>query len=405
MFYAFPHIEHIDQVLPAIEGATEFIVADRGDYKVINYLVNMPDTFPPMHTAGGSAAMRAQAMLHKALRRECRGLVFDAAGRVLSRRYHKFFNVNERDETRAERVDLTQPHVILEKLDGSMITPLVFNNEVHWATKMGVTDIGRGVRQFAEAHTEYLDLAREMFAANLTPIFEWCSRKQRIVIDYPVDRLVLTAVRENDSGRYMTYAELCRVENQFNVEVVKALPGSAENMQELMEHTRELRDAEGYVIRFDNGHMLKLKAEEYLLFHKTKDNLTMEKNVISMLVNEKVDDLKAFMMAEDRARVERFEAAFWEGLNATVEEYERFFDERVVARNLDRKRFALEMLPWAKKDDPFLGGIVFGLFAGSKARDLVLDIVRKNVSTQTKVDYVRPLWKNARWTYHFDGDS
>lgn len=405
MFYTFPHIEHIDQVLPAIEGATEFIVADRGDYKVINYLVNMPDTFPPMHTAGGSAKMRAQAMLHKALRRECRGLVFDAAGRVLSRRYHKFFNVNERDETRAERVDLSQPHVILEKLDGSMITPLVFNNEVHWATKMGVTDIGRGVRQFAETHTEYLDLAREMAAANLTPIFEWCSRKQRIVIDYPVDRLVLTAVRENATGRYMTYTELCRVENQFNVELVKALPGSAESMKDLMEHTRTLRDAEGYVIRFENGHMLKLKAEEYLLFHKTKDNLTMEKNVISMLVNEKADDLKAFMLKEDRERLERFEASFWEGVNATVEEYERFFAERVLARNLDRKRFALEMLPNVKKNDPFVQTMVFGQFNGLKVRDLVLDTIRSNVSTQTKVDFVRSLWKGTRWTYHFDGDA
>ena len=38
MFYKFPHIEHIDQVLPAIEGATEFVVADRGNFKVINYL-------------------------------------------------------------------------------------------------------------------------------------------------------------------------------------------------------------------------------------------------------------------------------------------------------------------------------------------------------------------------------
>jgi RNA ligase len=243
-----------------------------------------------------------------------------------------------------------------------------------------------------------------MTAANMTPIFEWCSRKQRIVIDYPVDRLVLTAVRENFTGEYVPYSELQRMAVAHNVELVKALSGSAESMKELMEHTRALRDAEGYVIRFDNGHMLKLKAEEYLLFHKTKDNLTMEKNVVAMLVDEKVDDLKAFMLAEDRERVERFEASFWTGINETVEYYERFYAERVLARNLDRKRFALEVLPRVMKDDAFVKDMVFGQFAGRNVRDMVLDTVRKNVNTQTKVDYVRPLWKGARWSYHFNGD-
>lgn len=404
MFYSFPHIEHLDQVLPAIEGATEFIVAERGDFKVVNYLVNMPDTFPPMHTAGGSAKMREQAMLHKAIRRECRGLIFDANGRVISRRLHKFFNVNERDETRAEKVDLSQPHVILEKLDGSMITPLPIKDEIFWATKMGITDVSRGAAGFVDANTHYLNFAREMAAANMTPIFEWCSRKQRIVIDYPVDRLVLTAVRENYTGNYLTYSELEQLAARNQLDLVKAFSGSAANMQELMEHTRTLQDAEGYVIRFDNGHMLKLKAEEYLLFHKTKDNLTMEKNVVAMLVNEKADDLKAFMLTEDRERLERFETSFWDGIHETVDYYERYFAKRVLARNLDRKRFALEVLPDAKKNDPFIGDMVFGQFNGKNVRDMVLDTVRKNLNTQTKVDSVRSLWKNTRWSYHFNGD-
>ena len=394
MFYKFPHIEHIDQVLPAIEGATEFVVADRGDFKVINYLVNMSDTFPPIHTAPGTSE----------LRRECRGLVFDANGRIIARRLHKFFNINERDETRAEHVDLSQPHVILEKLDGSMITSLPLNGQIQWATKMGINDISRGAARFAEVNSGYVEFAREMAEQNSTPIFEWCSRQQRIVIDHPIDRLVLTAVRDNQTGEYMSYGAMQEIATNYNVEVVKAFAGFTSNIAALMEQTRVLKDAEGYVIRFDNGHMLKLKAEEYLLFHKTKDNLTMEKNVIALLVDEKVDDLKAFMLAEDRERVERFETEFWTGLNETVKEYERFYAERVVAGNIDRKRFALEMLPNIKKSDPFIQNMVFGQFEGRAARGLVLDLVRKNLSTQNKVDHVRRLWKNAKWTYHFNGD-
>jgi hypothetical protein len=176
------------------------------------------------------------------------------------------------------------------------------------------------------------------------------------------------------------------------------------NPKEFMEYVRNLKDAEGFVIAWDSGYRVKIKAEEYLLFHKTKDNLSMEKNVVAMLVDEKVDDLKSFMLTEDRERVEQFEAAFWTGLNETIMEYERFYAERVVARNLDKKRFALEMLPDLKKTDPFINNMVFGQFEGREVRNMVLDLVRKNLSTQTKVDSVRRLWKNAKWNDHFNGD-
>lgn len=49
----------------------------------------------------------------------------------------RFFNVNEANESREEKIDLTQPHVILEKLDGSMIGPIIVNGKVRMTTKKG----------------------------------------------------------------------------------------------------------------------------------------------------------------------------------------------------------------------------------------------------------------------------
>ena len=48
MFYQFPKIEHIDDVRPAIEGRDEFIIAERDWGFIVNYMVVMPDTFPPV---------------------------------------------------------------------------------------------------------------------------------------------------------------------------------------------------------------------------------------------------------------------------------------------------------------------------------------------------------------------
>ena len=40
MKYKFPTIQHIDDVLPHIVDCDDFIVADKGDHKVINYVKN-----------------------------------------------------------------------------------------------------------------------------------------------------------------------------------------------------------------------------------------------------------------------------------------------------------------------------------------------------------------------------
>jgi hypothetical protein len=35
---------------------------------------------------------------------------------------------------------------------------------------------------------------------------------------------------------------------------------------------------------------------------------------------------------------------------------------------------------------------------------MMLDAIKKNTGTQTKIDSVRHLWEGAKWNYHFDGD-
>ena len=127
LHYEFPMIKHLDNVRPAIEGRDEFIIAERDWGYVVNYMVNMPDTFPPVFVDGVYD-------LHAAIRRECRGMLFYKDGALMARRLHKFFNVNERDETQENQIDWSKPHVILEKLDGSMITPVFTEAGIRWGT-------------------------------------------------------------------------------------------------------------------------------------------------------------------------------------------------------------------------------------------------------------------------------
>lgn len=424
MHYKFPVIQHLDDVRPAIEGRDEFIIAEREWGFVVNYLINFSDTFPPIETAGGSAKMRDKQSRLKAVRRECRGILFYPDGRIMARRYQKFFNVGEKDETQPYLIDFTQPHVILEKIDGSMITPLVLSNvpderfcrrssdnqqimrvgEMRWATKMGLTDVSAQVDTFVAANPRYEEFSRWCIDyCGATPIFEWASRKQRIVIDFPVDRLILTAVRETISGNYKSYDWMKLYGEKYGIDVVNAYAGTSTNMENLVSETRDLTGAEGWVVRFDDGYMVKVKSEEYIRFHKTKDSITLEKNVIDLIVNEKIDDTKSFMLDEDRVRVSEFEDKFWHGFNATVTQMELDLKHAVSVTKGDRKTFALGI---GKNLTPITRQIMFACWDGERnVRHELLGIIKKNVNTATKVDSVRALWGGHSWNYNFEDDN
>ena len=393
MRYEFPRITHLDQVRPAIAGRDEFIIAERDWGYVVNYIISMTDTFPPVETE------------MDAIRRECRGMLFHKDGSIMARRLHKFFNIGERDETQFGAIDFTQPHVILEKLDGSMVTGVFTDGGLRLGTKMGITEVSMQAEEFVATRPQYEQFIRWADqSCGYTLIFEWCSRKQQIVIDYPEDRLVLIAARHKENGAYASLQWLQEYGDMFEVEVVKTYEGSAQSMAHLMDETRDAEGIEGYIIRFDDGHMLKVKGEWYLRIHKTKDNLLHEKNIIELLVEEKMDDAKAFMLDDDRKRVEEFETDFWIGVAQVIKSYDQYYDT-VVAHGLDRKRYALEWMPTIKAQDQFAPGIVFGKFDGKDTRKMVLDLIRKHLGSQTKVDEARSLWGSFRWTYHFEGDA
>ena len=396
MRYNFPQIRRIEDVLPAIEGESAFIVAQRDYGTIINYRQMGNDVFPPVETHGGSARMRAEATRNKVLRRECRGLIFDLNGDLISRPYHKFFNAGERTETLLENIPFDQPHNILEKLDGSMIRPLrMSDGSLRMGTKMGLTGVSAQVDPWVAAHMNYVTFMDHCLREQCTPIFEWCSRQQQIVIDHPVDRLVLTAVRDNPTGGYLTYTQLQELAGEYGLDLVRQFEGSVESMQSLMDHTRDLQNAEGYVVRWLDGHMVKIKGEQYCQIHRAKEGILRENAVIEMILDEKLDDVKAFLLLDDRAALEQYESRFWQGVHVTAAEWQRVYTQVRARYGNDRKGFALA----AGGMDGHVRSAVFKCWDQAHVDwcEMVTDTVRRNLSTSIKTDAARGLWGNAVW--------
>ena len=387
MNYEFPIIINISDVLPAIEGRDEFVVAEKEGYTVINYNVMMADTFPDVRRIiVDDIGIYSN---HAALRRECRGIIFDSkTGDIIRRPFHKFFNVNEREETQDHVVDLSRPHAILEKLDGSMIAPFIVNGAMIWGTKMGATDVAKPVEDFVARNTEYVRFAEEAIANEWTPIFEWCSRKQRIVLDYFDDQLVLTGMRHMNTGSYALYDNLVELGNAFSIPVVRAFEPQTD-MKAFLNYVHDLEDLEGFVVRFGDGHMLKLKCHWYLQIHKAKEAILQDRNIVELILDEKLDDIKAHLPAEDRDRLSQFENDFNIEVASTCIMIERILDG-IETDGVDRKTFALEIAP---NFNNFIRSTVFSCWGDkSKVYSTVRNTIRNNLSRTAKYEAIRDAW-------------
>jgi RNA ligase len=381
MKYSFPIIKTIDDVLPHIDGREEFIVAEREFGTVINYVVAMADTFdmagPDDH--GG------------AVRRECRGLIFDREGKIMSRPFHKFFNVNEREETQTHEIDMSQSHVVMEKMDGSMIRPILVDGLLRLATKMGVTEVAMQAEAWLAKHTHAEHLKqwlRWCIDTDVTPIFEWVSPFNQIVLPYETEDLVLLAIRDNETGEYHM-PDAC----PFNI--VPTYGSVDGNILEYIDRQRGKEGREGDIIRFSNGHMLKIKNDWYVRIHKTIDRVKFDRNIVDLILNEEVDDVVPMLPQVQADRVRGFELRFWDAFKSTEDALMLLYLEAKNDYGNDRKRIATEFVPTLenKADAQF----IFRMLDGHDLRDLLLQHVEKNINTNVK-------WEScAKWLGMVEG--
>ena len=387
MNYNFPEIKHIDDVICHIEDWPEFKVMEKDWYTVVNYMVGFDDTF---------SLIRKRSHYNMKIRRECRGLIFDTAtGKLLSRPYHKFFNVGEREETAIHRINLYEPHVVLEKLDGSMIRPIPTKEGFRLATKAGITDVAMSAEVFIADKPHYATFIKKCIQKETTPIFEWCSRKNRIVVDYPEDQLILTGIRDNDTGSYVNYKTMGQYATAWSIPVVKAVDGLAvQNIDLFVKQVREWDDGEGIVLRFDDGHMVKVKADEYVLRHKSKEQISQEKNVLQVILSDSVDDVVPLLTQDDATRLKAFQGAFWASVVDLCIDMDQLF-ELGDKKYPDKKNFAVEYVQ--KEIPPMYSPIMYAMKGGAGSRQIIVDMISKSLSTQNKIDQNRWLFGELKW--------
>jgi RNA ligase len=334
-------------------------------YSVIDYHFALPDSFDNPY------------------RLECRGLKFGTDGRVLARPFQKFFNVGERPDATAENLDLSRPHTVMEKLDGSMIHPAIVNDEVVFMTRMGRTDVARK----AERHLtpKVAEQCRTWLECNVTPIFEFTAPDNRIVIQYPESGLTLLALRGTVTGTYAWHATTDVTAGAMGVSAVP-IHEMSDDPKLFLHHARAVKGMEGFVIRFADGFMVKAKGEDYVLKHKAKESVLQEKNVLALIVRDELDDVLPLLDAVDRANVERYRKDVLAGITEAEDILARLVS---CGKDADQKTFATVLLADVI---PQVRSLAFQVRAGAVPRDAIIASIIKSSTSASGVDHVRPLF-------------
>lgn len=346
-------ITNIRQLLPLVERRPEFVVIDKGEYTVLDYVYQDRDTFD------------------EPLLMECRGIKFDRDGLIIARPFRKFFNYGEQGSD----LPIHRPHIITEKLDGSMIHPVMLDRKLFLHTRKGHTDVAKKAeRHILSAEGDYSGLCRAAIKKNFTPIFEYVGPDNRIVLRYDEPRLVLLAMRHMIEGDLLSYTDLKHWGTNFGVPVVQLPVGIGATLTDVaafVQHTRELEDAEGYVVYFDDGYMVKVKAEDYVMKHRALDDMSSKRKVVALCCQGFADDVLPVLSEEDKAELIDLNHDLMNEVNVLSLTAEALAEQWKD----DRKTFALEVKPNLKPS--WLSGVVFAAMDGKSARQQTLQAVEK----------------------------
>ncbi|AWW72982.1 2'-5' RNA ligase [Erythrobacter sp. KY5] len=194
-----------------------------------------------------------------------RGLIMDMEKReVVATPFPKFFNVSEAGEgmTLPDR-----PFEVFEKLDGSLIILFHWHGRWHAATRGALRT---EQAQWAEQWLADKDLSA--LTPGVTYLCEAIYPGNRIVIEYAESGLVLLSAYDAEGF------ELSAKATYATAQVLgwKAAKRYAfDNVDELFASAQALPESEeGYILRFDDGHRLKLKGSAYCRVHALISRIT-----------------------------------------------------------------------------------------------------------------------------------
>ena len=340
--------------------------------------------------------------------RECRGIVFSTStASVVSRPLHKFFNVNEREETRVENINWSKVARVMDKRDGSLIHTVKMDprespfsskevrdgmpldqEHLSWGAhasnfdvkskKTFSSDVANMSREWLKQNVNYMRFCERVVSMDCTAIFEWTAPDARIVLHYVNPELQLLHIRHNETGEYFSSAEIAELAKSYGVTCVDEVreffnADGSFNARAMMDAAKTREGVEGWVVQFESGDMVKVKTDFYLKRHRAMTFLR-ERDIAELVLDEGLDDLKSLLVGEgvDISQILKIEQEVINDINQVSSWVDKVISED---GKMERKDFALKYM--ASHNEFGWFGLLMCKYSGKEPN--YKDWYRKNV--------------------------
>jgi T4 RnlA family RNA ligase len=301
---------------------------------------------------------------------ECRGhtfkLIDDGSYRLASLPMAKFFNYGEHVGWGTE-MDLNEMDIVLDKLDGSLISTVISNvGTGDWFLKSKTSFKSQQVIEATELvnSAKYENFRKELKILSwlgYTVNMEYMSPTNQIVIGYSEPMLKVLNVRDMTDGSYKSHEEVVR---RFGQEFVVQSHEVPVDGAKFLADAERMTGIEGFVIRLKSGLLFKHKTEAYCILHHLKDSVNNAKKLWAACLNETGDDLRA-LFKDDPITLEKIAAmevkasAIYNGVHKSVHD---FYNEN---KDLIRKDYAIKGTAELAKSGTF--SLAMNLYLGKEA--------------------------------------
>jgi len=208
-----------------------------------------------------------------------RGIVIDDKGKIVSGCLKKFFNVEELPENEADYI-MAHANAITEKFDGTCMLLSEYDGEKFFRT-LGSFDSGQALN----SNKLFLTTVSNLNTRKYTYMFEYISPEDRKVVNYGNEtRLVFICRIDNETGRDEFFEEINDDDifslMDFKHVIIQHLDKNISALKGL-----DIDNAEGFVIRAENGARMKIKFENYLEKFRSKFQYTINDARMDWLEN------------------------------------------------------------------------------------------------------------------------
>ena len=332
---------------------------------------------------------------------EMRGLtfVFNKDGSLYNRYVllEKFFNLNQVPDSMYSVVKNYKIRFVNNKEDGSIASFVKLpNGKVVGKSKMGFdNDQANGINKIYKTNQDVKSFVDWCLNNDIVPIFEYVAPHNRIVLRYSLEELILLRLRDNKTGKHIDIKD-----HLDKIGSIKIAPFEDDHtLDDLIEKSKTEAEKEGWIVQFDNDHMLKIKTDWYFQRHGLLTNdIYREHIIIGYILDDVIDDILGQIPEDEKEahlRIQKIISIVKRALNKKVVEIESAYNDFVKSGS-DKKDYALNHRV-GNENFPFVMNMDKAEKLKSMSKEEILDIYDDMESYERVLKRCQPYEMAVEW--------